>query len=122
MINYSQYAVPAVQDLYARHPGGTAVTDLLEARLCQVSYNTGATIPLIMLHYSVATETGETAQLYAAYDNLSYFGACHTIDTAALDMSSQSEVSAFLKIQPNWASQNTLPLSAPAMKLLAGIQ
>ncbi len=119
-INWTQYAVPCLQDLYSRYTEGTKISDVLEAKYCPVTYNTGLSIPMFMFRYTVVTETGDTVELYAGYNNDTYFGACHTLDRTALDMQNQAEMSAFLEIQPNWNRAETLRLSAPAMKTLSG--
>ncbi len=121
-IQETQYAVPCLQDLYSRYTENVKITDVLEARYRDVAYNTGMSMPLIMIRYTVQADTGETEELYAAYDNYTYYGACHTLDRNAVDMKNQAEMAGFLKIQPAWDAPDTVRLSAPAMKILAGVQ
>lgn len=119
-ISYSKYCVPCVQDLYTRYTEGIRISAITGGRYCQVTYNSGNAFPVIMIRYNVVTENGDVVEQYAAYNNYDYFGTCHTIDINQLDMSNQSEMAAYLKIEPNWNSQEAVELSGPAMQALAG--
>lgn len=125
MITYTQYAVPAMQDLYSRYPDPAAaqITAVLEARLrISQTYGSSLQVPVIMIHYQVTNADGAVEEIYAAYSNYSYYGACHTLDKNALDMSNQTEMLGYLKIDPNWNEADTIILSAPALQTLAKSQ
>lgn len=122
MITYTQYAVPAMQDLYSRYPdpASAQITAVLEARLrFSETYGSSLQVPVIMIHYQVTNADGAVEDIYAGYSNYVYYGACHTLDKNALDMSNQTEMLGYLKIDPNWNESDTIILSAPALQALA---
>ncbi len=119
-ISYSKYCVPCIQDLYSRYTEGVKIDKINGGRYCEVTYNSGNSFPVIMIQYTVLTEGGEAVEQYAAYNNYDFFGTCHTIDVNRLDMTNQSEMAAYLKIEPNWNSPSAIELSGPAMQKLAG--
>lgn len=121
VMNYTQYSAPCLVDLAGRYTDGTHIDEVLEARFCKVKYQSGLEAPLIMIHYTIVNPAGETDEVYSAYTDYTYFGTCHTVDKSVVDMSNQAEMTAFLKIEPNWHREDAVPLSAPALRLIAGI-
>ncbi len=77
IINYTQYAVDCVADIYnGRYPEGTVINDILDVRYCTQDYK-NVELPLVMVYYNITNTDGVTGDMYSAYNGHEYYSSCH---------------------------------------------
>lgn len=119
VLEYSKHGYSILQALKTMVSAENASVKVKEVRCYQYSYNNNVEVPVYMFYTEYTGSDGNVIDRYYAYMDSSYYGYCDTIVRSEIDMTNETQLYAFLKIEPYWDEETTLPLSIGLMDALA---
>lgn len=119
VLEYSKHGYSILQSLKAKVSEESASLFVKEIRCYQYSYNNNVEVPVYMFYTEYTDSAGNIIDRYYAYMDSSYYGYCDTIVRSEIDMTNETQLYAFLKIEPYWDEETTLTLSIGLMEALA---
>lgn len=119
VLEYSKHGYTILEDLKERAASENAEINVKEIRCYQYSYNNNVEVPVYMFYTEYKDSAGNISNRYYAYMDSSYYGFCDTIIRSEIDMTNETQLYTFLKIEPYWDEDTTLILSIGLMEILA---